>query len=109
MGMLWAYDGAALLDPASWHKSKDPVYKTDESARIYGPGHNSFTVGEDGSDILVFHARNFKEIKGNPLEDTNRHTHVKVFEWNEGRHAGFSLTYQETAWGRSLTILRLMI
>lgn len=85
MGMLWAHDDADLLDPASWHKSREPVFKTNASAGIYGPGHNSFTVGTDGMDILVFHARNFKEIKGNPLEDTNRHTHVKGFYWDQDR------------------------
>lgn len=83
MGMLWAYDDADLLDENSWNKSMAPVFMTDESARIYGPGHNSFTVGEDGADVVVFHARNFKKINGNPLEDANRHTHVKVLDWDE--------------------------
>lgn len=83
MGMLWAYDDEDLLDPASWYKSATPVFKTDEFARIYGPGHNSFTVGEDGADILVFHARDFQEIAGNPLEDANRHTYVKAVYWDE--------------------------
>lgn len=83
MGMLWAEGAADLLDPASWHKSPDPVFRTDEAARIYGPGHNSFTVSEDGEDILVFHARNFKEIDGNSLEDINRNTYVKRIGWDQ--------------------------
>lgn len=51
---------------------------TDHEANgQYGPGHNSFTISEDGSqDILVYHARSYREIVGDPLYDPNRHTRV---------------------------------
>lgn len=82
MGLLWAGEDADLLDPASWNKSPDPVLTTDEEAGQYGPGHNSFTVSEDGTqDILVYHARTYKEIAGDPLYDPNRHTWVKPLRW----------------------------
>ncbi|WP_123041981.1 glycoside hydrolase family 43 protein [Cohnella candidum] len=75
MGLLTASEDADLLDPNSWSKSPHPVLATDEEKGLYGPGHNSFTVSEDGeSDILVFHARTYKEIQGDPLYDPNRHT-----------------------------------
>ena len=46
------------------------------------PGHNSFTVSEDGADdILVFHARTYKEIAGDPLYDPNRHTFIRKIRW----------------------------
>ncbi|WP_438447287.1 glycoside hydrolase family 43 protein [Gorillibacterium sp. sgz5001074] len=82
MGMLHADENGSLLDPSSWTKSPAPVFSTDEEAGQYGPGHNSFTVAEDGTDLLVYHARNYKEIQGDPLYDPNRHTRVQPFVWN---------------------------
>jgi GH43 family beta-xylosidase len=82
MGLLWADEDADLMDPASWGKSRTPVLTTDEEAGQYGPGHNSFTVSEDGTeDVMVYHARTYKEIVGDPLYDPNRHTWVKPVRW----------------------------
>ncbi|MCM3408430.1 glycoside hydrolase family 43 protein [Metabacillus litoralis] len=84
MGILTADENSDLLDPASWHKMPEPVFVTSEETGQYGPGHNSFTVSEDGTqDILVYHARNYKEIEGDPLYDPNRHTRVQPISWNE--------------------------
>ncbi len=84
MGLLWASEDADLLDPSSWSKSPEPVLTTDEEAGQYGPGHNSFTVSEDGStDIMVYHARTYKEIIGDPLYDPNRHAWVKPVRWQQ--------------------------
>lgn len=84
MGLLTASDSSDLLDPASWTKSPESVFRTNEEAGQYGPGHNSFTVSEDGTaDILVYHARDYKEIVGDPLGDPNRHARAKVLDWNE--------------------------
>ena len=48
----------------------------------YGPGHNSFTTTPDGrTDILVYHARNYRDIVGEPLRDQNRHTRAQVLHW----------------------------
>ncbi len=82
MGLLTASDASDLLDPASWSKSPEPVLVTSEATSEYGPGHNSFTVSEDGSsDLLVYHARPYKEIKGEPLYDPNRHARVQRLLW----------------------------
>lgn len=82
MGLLWADEGADLLDAASWHKSPTPVFATHEAAGQYGPGHNSFTTTPDGAtDLLVYHARNYRDITGDPLNDPNRHTRVQAFGW----------------------------
>lgn len=92
MGYLTADENSNLLDPASWHKTPEPVFVTNEETGQYGPGHNSFTVSEDGSqDILVYHARNYKEIEGDPLYDPNRHTRVQVLEWNEDGTPNFGI------------------
>ena len=83
MGLLHADENADLLDPRSWTKSKEPVFCSDREHKIFGPGHNSFTVSEDGTtDLLVYHARTYTEIVGDPLWDPNRHTYVKPLRWD---------------------------
>lgn len=83
MGLLSANENADLLDPRSWHKSPRPVFQTSEANQQYGPGHNSFTVSEDGlQDVMIYHARNYKEIDGDPLYDPNRHTRAQTIDWD---------------------------
>ncbi len=61
------------------------MLKSDETLGVYGPGHNSFTVDEEGNDILVYHARTETEIVGDPLYNPNRHTMLMKFGWEDGR------------------------
>lgn len=80
MGLLTAPAGANLLDAASWRKSAEPVFKSANGQ--YGPGHNSFTTTPDGkADVLVYHARDYRDIQGDPLRDPNRHTRAQVLLW----------------------------
>lgn len=84
IGLLWADEGSNLLDAASWHKLPQPVFSSNTSLNRFGPGHNCFTVAEDGkTDIMVYHARDYKEIKGEPLYDPNRHTRARVLRWTK--------------------------
>lgn len=86
MGMLTADEDSDLLDPKSWCKERYPVLSTNEEKGIYGPGHNSFTVDEEGNDVVVYHARTEKEITGNPLYVANRHAMLMKLAWDrEGR------------------------
>ena len=65
-------------------EGKGYLFKTSYKNKQYGPGHNSFTVSEDGmKDLLVYHARNYTDIEGDPLYDPNRHTRVQVIEWDK--------------------------
>lgn len=83
MGLLHARENADLLDPKSWTKSTAPVFQSCYEHKVYGPGHNSFTVAEDGvTDLLVYHARTYTEIVGDSLWDPNRHTYVKPLRWD---------------------------
>jgi GH43 family beta-xylosidase len=82
IGLLTADEDANLLERASWKKSSQPVFASSDATGQYGPGHNSFTIAEDGkSDVLVYHARNYRDIKGEPLHDPNRHTRVQALHW----------------------------
>jgi GH43 family beta-xylosidase len=82
MGMLTASADADLLDPRSWTKSPEPVFKSSEKNGQWGPGHNAFTTTPDGkTDVLVYHARNYRDIVGDPLHDPNRATRAQVIHW----------------------------
>jgi len=81
MGLLTADENANLLDARSWTKSPEPIFATHAPTSQYGPGHNSFTtVGS--MDVLVYHARDYRDINGDPLFDPNRHTRVQRLHWN---------------------------
>lgn len=81
MGMLWIDRQADPLNPENWHKSPHPVFTTCTENRQFGPGHNSFTTTPEGEDVLVYHARNYTEIEGDPLYDPGRHTRLKRIKW----------------------------
>jgi len=86
LGLLSAPEDGDLLDPQNWTKERRPVFATDEGARRFGPGHNCFTVAEDGTDLMVYHARTYAKIEGDPLYDPNRHVRVRPLGWNaQGR------------------------
>lgn len=89
MGMLSIDETGDMLDPAQWSKKRYPVLQSDESKGIYGPGHNSFTVDEEGNDILVFHARTEKEIVGDPLYNPNRHALYMKIKWDDNGNPVF--------------------
>jgi len=90
MGMLVADENSDLLDPKSWDKSRYPVLKSDETRGIYGPGHNSFVVDENGNDIMVYHARTESVIVGDPLYNPNRHAMLMPIKWDEMGYPVFS-------------------
>ncbi|MGW6903623.1 family 43 glycosylhydrolase [Streptomyces sp. NPDC054940] len=82
LGLLTADATADLMNPASWTKNPEPVFKSNDATGQYGPGHNSFTTSEDGkSDILVYHDRDYKNISGDPLNDPNRRTRFQKLYW----------------------------
>ncbi len=84
MGLLWADKNADLLDPASWHKSPEPIFSTNADLQRFGPGHNSFVMAEDGeTPLMIYHARDYRDLQGTPLTDPNRHTRARVLHWDE--------------------------
>ena len=98
LGLLTASASANLLDPASWTKSPNPVFASNDATSQYGPGHNSFTVSEDGrSDILVYHDRNYRDISGDPLNDPNRRTRIQKLYWNADGTPNFGIPVSDGA------------
>lgn len=90
MGMLWVDENANLLDSTNWKKFPTPVFYTNEEVNRYGPGHNSFTVAEDDkTDIMIYHARDYQDLKGSALGDPNRDTRTRVLHWDENGFPDF--------------------
>ncbi|WP_215226484.1 glycoside hydrolase family 43 protein [Echinicola shivajiensis] len=82
MGLLWIDENADLLDINNWNKSPGPVFYSNEDLDRYGPGHNSFTTAEDGETvIMIYHARDYKDIQGHELSDPNRATRARIIDW----------------------------
>lgn len=109
IGLLEADENADLLDRNSWKKSRYPVLKTNEEKGIYGPGHNSFTVDENGNPLMIYHARDYEkavgdpkmvpatdkrsleEIKADPLYDPNRHARMMEVKFDDNGRPVFEL------------------
>ena len=81
MGLLTLPKGENPLDAQAWKKSPVPVMVTEAQNGLYGPGHNSFTVDENGNDLLVFHARPYPGFHGTALSDPNRHCFLRTIQY----------------------------
>lgn len=76
LGLITAEAGSNLLDPASWTKRDEPIFKSANG--IHGPGHHSFTTSPDGSeDWIVYHAAKYDGA------GWNREVRAQTFTWNE--------------------------
>lgn len=61
LGLLTAKSNANLLDPASWVKYPEPIFRQSPENGVYGTGHNSFFKSPDGrEDYILYHARDTK-------------------------------------------------
>ena len=90
MGLLWIDEAADLLEASNWNKSPGPVFYSNADLNRYGPGHNSFTLAEDGETvIMIYHARDYKEISGHELADPNRATRAREVRWTESGFPDF--------------------
>jgi GH43 family beta-xylosidase len=57
LGMLTASANSNLMDPSSWKKSPQPVFRQSKKNGVYAPGHNSFFKSPDGKeDYILYHA-----------------------------------------------------
>jgi len=91
MGMLIGSEDSDPLDRNTWKKRSVPVLKTNEELMVYGPGHNTFVEGDDGELLCVLHFRDYEKIKGDPLDDHNRHAHVIPVTFDENDEPVFVL------------------
>jgi GH43 family beta-xylosidase len=55
--MLSTTSDKDIMNPASWKKHPEPVFKQSPENSVYGSGHNSFFKSPDGKeDWILYHA-----------------------------------------------------
>ncbi len=101
VGLLYAEEGADLMDPATWTKVGYPVLTSADVPGQVGPGHNSFTVDELGNPVIVYHSRtaNDTSLPGEATDaglfDPRRHTRAATIHWDVDGMPVFTLTESE--------------
>ncbi|MGQ8334951.1 glycoside hydrolase family 43 protein [Sunxiuqinia sp. A32] len=81
LGMLTIPADANLLDPNSWIKSAEPVFRQSPENGVYGTGHNSFFKSPDGTeDYILYHARD-TEVDPPGMGDT-RSPRAQKIQWD---------------------------
>jgi len=90
MGLLTLKEGGDPLKAEDWSKSPVPGMVAEKENGLYGPGHNSFTVDEEGKDLLVFHARPYPGFRGDALSDPNRHCFLRPVRYDEENRPVFT-------------------
>ena len=84
MGVIYANEDSNLMDIGSWTKVSFPVLQTSDLEDQSGPGHNSFTIDDNGNTVIVYHARPASHLEGkcgsicdDSLYDPCRHARIK--------------------------------
>ncbi len=90
MGVVYADENSDLMDKDSWSKVSFPVLQTSDLEGESGPGHNSFTIDDNGNTVIVYHARPVSHLKGKcgtycseSLYDPCRHARIKRVYFSE--------------------------
>lgn len=90
MGRLCCDADKELMNPDNWLKTPYPVLSTADLEGESGPGHNSFVVDEDGTLLLVYHARPESHLKKKcgtyweeSLYDPCRHARIRQVNFDE--------------------------
>ena len=103
LGMIYADEDSNLTNPASWKKYPYPLLSTADvfpTKNQYGPGHNSFSVDENGNVIIIYHARTWGEIieganNDGGLNDPGRHARVKSVHFAADGFPVLNMTEEE--------------
>lgn len=79
IGVLALEPGADPLDASQWTKLKQPLMTMNEEAEVYGPGHNTFAISPDGTEIWnVYHGTSGVHDGWN-----NRKARAQLVSWDE--------------------------
>jgi len=88
LGLLTAGTEDDLLNPETWKKSSQPVFRQSPENGVYGTGHNSFFKSPDGTeDYILYHARD-TEVDP-PGEGDRRTPRAQKFTWDENDYPVF--------------------
>lgn len=90
LGRLTVPKSADLMNPETWAQAKypDPIFETDASRGVFGPGHGSFFTTGGGKEFWnVYHATE-EEGKG-CFTGGLRTTRVQRFSWDRNGSPNF--------------------
>lgn len=86
LGMLTIDEKADPMVKENWIKSKEPVFKSSKENKMWGPGHNGFTVSPDNSeDWIIYHVLMNDNFGG------KRYLAMQKFTWNEDGTPNFGV------------------
>ncbi|MFB9326186.1 family 43 glycosylhydrolase [Paenibacillus aurantiacus] len=92
LGMLTMEADADPMEPASWTKSPEPVFRKSPANGVYATGHNSFTLSpDDTEDWIVYHA-----LPAPGAELSLRSTRIQQFGWRSDGTPDFGIPAAET-------------
>ena len=95
LGMLTADTNADLLDPASWKKAPQPLFRQSPENGVYGTGHNSFFKSPDGKEwYILYHARD-TQVDPPGMGDT-RSPRAQKIEWKADDYPVLGTPYPKT-------------
>lgn len=80
LGMLSTSADAYMLDPISWIKSDQPVFKQSPENGVYAPGHNSFFKSPNGKENWILYHANSAPGQGCGRDRSPR---AQKFTWKE--------------------------
>ena len=119
---MTAEAGSDLLDINNWTKNPYPLLTSRDVDGEEGPGHNSFTVDQDGNAIFVYHARptshNYQHCGWNgttstyntePLNDPCRHARLKRVHWAADGTPILKMTYDEELTENNATVTAKLV
>jgi GH43 family beta-xylosidase len=86
LGMLSTTDDKDLLNPKSWTKSSQPVFKQSPENGVYAPGHNSFFKSPDGKEDWILYHANSAPGQGCGKDRSPR---AQKFTWNKDGSPNF--------------------
>lgn len=88
LGMLTASATADIMDPQSWTKSPEPVFKQSPENSVFAPGHNSFFKSPDGKEDWILYHANSAPGQGCGI---NRSPRAQQFTWKEDGSPDFGI------------------
>lgn len=82
VGLLSANSTDNLLNPASWTKSEEPVFRQSPENKVYAPGNLSFIPSLDGKDwYFIYHARDIPNEASGAID--SRSPRMQKINWDK--------------------------
>ena len=88
LGLLQLTDKKKLLNPASWKKNPQPVFRQAPENEVYAPGHNSFFCSPDGRENWILYHANDHPGAGCGAQRSPR---MQPFSWTKDGQPDFGV------------------